>query len=120
MIKQLRTDAKVHLGLRDYRTMPLTRIYEKLQHSAEYKKKRRVKQILKENRGELTKELNGIEDQLQAVLKQSTPVLLKDALLLKIEKLKQVLGIEKRVKNAAIENMSITELDAMPLNSNSF
>jgi hypothetical protein len=45
---------------------------------------------------------------------------LKDALVSKIDRLKQVLGIEKRVKNAAIETISVNELDALPLNSNSY
>ena len=34
--------------------------------------------------------------------------------------LKQVLGLEKRVKHSAIEGTSVTQLDALPLNANSF
>ena len=39
---------------------------------------------------------------------------------MKIGKLKQVLGLEKRVKSYNLEAMSVTELDALPLNVNSF
>jgi hypothetical protein len=53
VIKQLRSDAKVYLGIKDYRSLPLTRVYEKLQHSEDYKKKRNLKLMLKENKGDL-------------------------------------------------------------------
>jgi len=62
VIKQLRNDAKVYLGIKDYRSLPLTRVYEKLQHSEDYKKKRNLKLMLKENKGDLQTELRGIED----------------------------------------------------------
>jgi len=45
---------------------------------------------------------------------------LQDALAAKIQSLKQVLGLEKRVKNAALDMLSVTELDATPLNTNSY
>ena len=48
------------------------------------------------------------------------PEKLREALTVKIGKLKQVLGLEKRVKSSNLEAMSVTELDALPLNVNSF
>ena len=126
VIKQLRHDAKVHLGIADYKTLPLTRIYSKLQNSGDYQKKRELKLLIKDSqqKGDLKNELQGIEDQLKMVTApQSGQVQahqLKEALTEKIAKLKQVLGLEKRIKHASIEGTSVTQLDAMPLNANSF
>ena len=45
---------------------------------------------------------------------------LKSSLNKKIARLEQVLGLEKRIKEASNDLMSVAELDQMPLNSNSF
>jgi len=45
---------------------------------------------------------------------------LKSSLSKKIGRLEQVLGLEKRIKEASTELMSVAELDQIPLNSNSF
>lgn len=86
MIKQLRRDAREFLGVRDYQTMPLSRIYDKLQRCPEFQKKRSLKQILKENKGDLQSELRGIEEQLSGFIKPGmvSELQLKDALTQKI------------------------------------
>ena len=40
VILQIRRDAGKYLGLADFESMPLSRVYNKLQKSSEYKKKR--------------------------------------------------------------------------------
>ena len=52
----------MHLGVADYKTLPLTQIYAKLQNSREYQKKRELKMMVKSNDRELRGELQGIEE----------------------------------------------------------
>ena len=68
VIKQLRKDAKAYLGVADSKSLPLTQIYDKLQRSADYKKKRELKSILKSSKDDLQSELKGIETQLHTFI----------------------------------------------------
>lgn len=45
---------------------------------------------------------------------------LKSSLSKKIARLEQVLGLEKRIKDASTDLISVAELDQLPLNSNSY
>ena len=47
VIKQMRGDAREYLGVSEYQTMPLTKLYRKLNQNKNYKRRRLSKAVRK-------------------------------------------------------------------------
>lgn len=111
MIRQLRRDARTYLGLSDSQRIPLSQIYFRLNRSKEYKRKRAQKALRKgiETRSQLDSEVNAINRKLEkklGMVNRSSSTSedsqnLKQRLLKQVAELRQMLGVEKRVKSAA-------------------